>query len=165
MSLNIRIDLETEIGPFSPTPGRNKSVTLEVSVKGVCAISWAARSYTARERERERAAWAWRTWVYYHAVCNKENEAFVYFSSCLCLTRYLLPLERLGFAFNDGERAVQGRLSSSEIGPEAVGRRLRLILAGKEGTREELSRFIESKFPLFERERERDGEAKITLQF
>ena len=69
----------------------------------------------------------------------------------------VLPLERLGFAFDDGERAVQGRLSSDEIGPEAVGRRLRLILAGKEGTRDELS-FIESRFALFEREME--GEAK-----
>ena len=67
----------------------------------------------------------------------------------------VLAMERLGFAFNDGERAVQGRLSSSEIGPEAVRRRLRLILAGKEGTRDEWSRFIESRSALFEREIER----------
>ena len=67
----------------------------------------------------------------------------------------VLAMERLGFAFNDGERAVQGRLSSSEIGPEAVRGRLRLILAGKEGTRDELSRFIERKFALFEREIEK----------
>lgn len=50
MSLNVRIDLEPEIGPFSPSPGRNKSVTLEVGTKRDCTISWVGLSSPAREQ-------------------------------------------------------------------------------------------------------------------